>query len=84
MTEKEKKFDKLFDTTDFSKLVEAPVGIPGRAGRKKIGRKIAITLPEDALDEIKELADEKSIGYQTLIRMMVMESLKMERRKKSA
>lgn len=69
-------FDKWVDETDFSEAAKNGVVVPGRRGRKKIGTKVTVTLPDTLLIEVKAIADKKAIGYQTLIRMIVAENLK--------
>ena len=77
-------FEKAVEDTDFGSLIEKVEIIPGRVGRKKIGTKIAIILPDEILQELKSLAEKKAIGYQTLIRIIVLEKLEEDRHKKSA
>ena len=69
-------FDKWVDETEFSDAAKNGVPVAGRRGRKKIGTKITVTLPDKLLIEVKAIADKKAIGYQTLIRMIVAENLK--------
>lgn len=77
---KDDQFDVAFEKTDFGSLVKKPRVIKAR-GRKKIGTKIALILPDEILEEVKKMADEKSIGYQTLIRMLFLEKFKEEKKK---
>ena len=42
-------------------------------------KQISLRLDTDAIEELKSVAQRKGIGYQTLIRMWVMERLAQER-----
>ena len=83
MPTKKDSFDEYFDNTDFGDSVGQKAVIPGKAGRKKIGKKVAVTLPESIILELQELAQERALGYQTLIRIFVLEKLKEEREKRA-
>lgn len=74
--QEEAKIDKWFNKADLSADIRDAVLVEGRKGRPQIGRKISITLPDALIAELKQLADKKSIGYQTLIRMIVKENIK--------
>jgi predicted DNA binding CopG/RHH family protein len=41
-------------------------------------RSISLRIDADAIDELRDIAGRKGIGYQTLIRMWVMERLERE------
>lgn len=71
----DKQVDEWMDKTDFSKAIAKGKVIPGR-GRPAIGTKISLTLPEELIRELKEAAEKRSIGYQTMIRMIVKENIK--------
>lgn len=43
-------------------------------------RSISLRIDADAIDELRNIADRKGMGYQTLIRMWVMERLEKEKR----
>ncbi len=44
-------------------------------------KSISIRIDEDALTDLKKLANSKGLGYQTLMRMWIIERLHKERRK---
>ena len=48
---------------------------------KKSSVQIAIRLPEQDLEQAREIAERKGIGYQTLLRMLVHEGLSREVRR---
>ncbi len=49
-----------------------------KKAQKKINRKMpkSISLPPDVIEELKELAQEKGIPYQILMRSFIIEGLK--------
>jgi predicted DNA binding CopG/RHH family protein len=44
-------------------------------------KSISLRIDEDALSDLKKLANSKGLGYQTLMRMWIIERLHKERRK---
>jgi predicted DNA binding CopG/RHH family protein len=48
---------------------------------KKSSVQIAIRLPEQDLEQARQIAERKGIGYQTLLRMLVHEGLSREARR---
>lgn len=51
-----------------------------RPGRKKVGKRISITLPEDLIEYLKEEGKAKGMGYQTLARMYLLERVEEEKK----
>jgi hypothetical protein len=78
----EEEFEDWFQNTDLGVLIptEGGIVVPGllerKAGRPKIGRKITLTLPEETIEDLRELAEQKGVGYQTYARMILMAHLK--------
>lgn len=48
---------------------------------KKSSAQIAIRLPQQDLEQARQIAERKGIGYQTLLRMLVYEDLSREARR---
>ena len=68
-------FDAFVEKTDFAEAVRDGKMIVGRRGRKRIGSKVTVTLPDALINRLKSAADRKAIAYQTLIRMIVAENI---------
>lgn len=68
------EFDELFQKSDFSEYAQFAKVVKVK-GRPVVGPKISMHFPSDLIDQLKTVADTKSIGYQTLIRMIVKENL---------
>lgn len=78
----EEEFEEWFQNTDLGELIPKSGGIvvpgflEGKAGRSKIGRKITLSLPEETIEDLRKLAAQKGVGYQTYARMILMAHLK--------
>ena len=72
----EQEVDQWLENTDLSESIAKAKDMPARRGRKPVGTKISIVLPEDLIDQLRNAADKRSIGYQTLIRIIVSENVK--------
>ena len=70
--QEEAEFWDTHDTTDFEDECK-----PVRVRVSKLSEGITIRLDPDTLEAVRSLASEKGIGPPTLIRMWVMERLKM-------
>ena len=69
------QFDSYVDKADFSDAIAHGTKMPGRKGRKRIGSKVTVTLPDALIERLRRSADKKAIAYQTLIRMIVAENI---------
>ena len=58
--------------------------IPEKKGRKAIGKRVSIILPEDLINTLILLGKEKGLGYQTLARVMLLEKVEEIEKKKKA
>jgi predicted DNA binding CopG/RHH family protein len=73
------EFDEWSEENDLGKFIEigASVPMPGlkerSAGRPRIGKKITLILPEEAIEDLRRRAKKKGMGYQTFARMVLME-----------
>lgn len=45
------------------------------SGRKKIGRRISIVLPDDLIAQLTLLGKERGLGYQTMARLFLMQKI---------
>ena len=54
------------------------------AGRKKIGRRISIVLPEEVIEELTDIGKQKGLGYQTIARLFIMQKVEDEKILKKA
>lgn len=71
--QEEAEFWDTHDSTDF--LAETESVEMRFVDRRPVKQQISIRLEPSAIVEIKKVASGKGIGYQTLIRMWVMEQL---------
>ncbi len=76
----EQEESDFWDTHDFTDYLDEtePVDIrfiDGRPGKTQI----SLRLEPETITKLKELATRKGVGYQTLIRMWVMERLAQEK-----
>lgn len=46
-----------------------------KAGRPHIGRKVAITLPEELIEELRQAGEARGLGYQTMARVILTERI---------
>ncbi len=65
-------------------LLKDAVWIPPKKGRKAIGKRISIVLPEDLIKTLISLGKEKGLGYQTLARVMLLEKIEEMKKKDKA
>jgi predicted DNA binding CopG/RHH family protein len=56
--------------------------MPVKLGRKKIGKRISLILPEETILELNQISKEKGMGYQTLARMFILEKIEELHQKK--
>lgn len=77
--EQNQMMKEWLDKTDLSnaitKAFERNHIVPAKVGRKKIGKRISLVLPEETITQLTELSKEKGIGYQTLARMFILEKI---------
>ena len=68
------------DLTDYIKEADwiSPRKNIKNAGRKKIGRKVTLILPEETIEKLNLMSKEKGLGYQTLARMFIMQKVEDE------
>lgn len=67
---------EFWDTHDSTEFLEETESVEMRfVDRRPVKQQITIRLEPSAIVEIKKVASGKGIGYQTLIRMWVMEQL---------
>jgi predicted DNA binding CopG/RHH family protein len=74
--QEEADFWDSHDSTDFFDETEA-VNVTFVDARSTM-RQISLRLDPSVIDQLKSLAVDKGIGYQTMIRMWVMERLRQE------
>ena len=77
----EAKFWDEHDSTEYFNDTE-PVDMVFVDARPK--KQISLRMEPSIIEELKAIARTKGIGYQTLIRMWVMERLVQERKRKTA
>ncbi len=68
----DEEFEKLEITEEHFKKA---AWIPVKKGRKAIGKRVSIILPEDLINTLITLGKEKGLGYQTLARVMLLEKV---------
>lgn len=73
--------DEILENADLSDAIKNGKVLKAK-GRPKIGRKISLTLPEELIQKLSKNGEKKGIGYQTYIRMILLEA--MENEEKSA
>lgn len=56
--------------------------IPAKKGRKTIGKRVSIILPDELIKSLMVLGKEKGLGYQTLARVMLVEKVEELKAKK--
>ncbi len=76
----EEEFENIMD--DFSMTDEVIKKSTVKKGRKMIGRRSSVVLPESAIEEISEKAEKIGLGYQTMLRILILEKLNDDRNKK--
>ncbi len=74
--QEEAEFWAAYDATEFLDETE-PVNVNFADARPR-KKQISLRLDPDAIDRLKAIAAQKGVGYQTLIRMWVMERLIQE------
>lgn len=80
---KAKKFVKSKDANTYKKIVfEEDKTLVGRELRRLKKRPTSIALDEETIEQLKELALEKGIPYQVLMRSYIVQGIKKD--KKSA
>lgn len=72
----ENAVDKMLEKADLTEVIKKAKPMRLKAGRKPIGTKISIVLPAELIDVLRDAADKRAIGYQTLIRIIVSENVK--------
>lgn len=77
----EAEFWDKHDSTEYLEDTE-PVDVVFVDARPK--KQISLRMEPSVIEELKAIARTKGIGYQTLIRMWVMERLAQERKRKTA
>jgi predicted DNA binding CopG/RHH family protein len=55
--------------------------LPGKRPARGAGRAISLRLPERDLERARKLAEQKGIGYQTYMKMLLHEALGKEEKK---
>lgn len=67
---------EFWDTHDSTEFLDETEAVETRFVDQRLPKKqITIRLDASAIEEIKKVASSKGLGYQTLIRMWVMEQL---------
>jgi predicted DNA binding CopG/RHH family protein len=67
---------EFWDTHDSTEFLDETEAVETRfVDQRPPKKQIAIRLDASAIEQIKKVANSKGIGYQTLIRMWVMEQL---------
>jgi predicted DNA binding CopG/RHH family protein len=56
-------------------------GLPGKRPARGAGRAISLRLPERDLERARKLAEQKGMGYQTYMKMLLHEALAREEKK---
>lgn len=70
----DEEFNRSLDGSNFSEFaVKVPTG--HKIGRPKIGDKITIILNPELIERLKTVSASRGIGYQTMIRMMLVEKI---------
>ncbi len=75
----EEEFENMMD--DFSVTDEVLKKATVKKGRKMIGRRSSVVLPESAIEEISAKAEKIGLGYQTMLRILILEKLNDDRNK---
>lgn len=79
--------EEWLEKTDLSDAIESAFDkgnvIQIKAGRKKIGKRVSLILPEDSILQLTQLSKEKGMGYQTLARMFILEKIEETKKKKA-
>jgi predicted DNA binding CopG/RHH family protein len=76
----ERRFWSQHDTTDYFDWTKAKQ--PSLAGLKPSTTSISLRLPVSMLEELKTLANEKDVPYQSLLKVYLAERLTRERGRK--
>lgn len=73
-----------FDTHDTADLAETLPEVPGPIiDARPTLKPISLRLPSEAIAEAKQVAERRGVGYQTLLRIWIVERLGRERRRVS-
>ena len=72
----ENAVDWMLERANLTGVIKKAKPMKLRPGRKPVGTKISIVLPEELITALRDAADKRSIGYQTLIRIIVSENVK--------
>ena len=73
-----------FEITDEVMSKARLIPAKNNAGRKKIGRRISIVLPEEVIEELTDIGKQKGLGYQTIARLFIMQKVEDEKSLKKA
>ncbi len=76
----EEEFEDMMD--DFLITDEIIKKSTVKKGRKMIGRRSSVVLPESAIEEITAKAEKIGLGYQTMLRILILEKLNDDRDEK--
>ncbi|MES2616161.1 MAG: hypothetical protein V4591_12200 [Bdellovibrionota bacterium] len=84
MTTQQKNYDldeelENFEITEEVMQKSRLISSKSIAGRKKIGRRISLVLPEDVIVELTDIGKQKGLGYQTIARMFIMQKVEDEK-----
>ena len=84
--QKKYDLDEDLESIDLTEQIKDATWIPAKrnpknAGRKKIGRRVSIILPEETIERLLKISQKKGLGYQTLARLYVVEKTNEESEK---
>lgn len=87
LNQQDEMLEEWLDKVDLSDVIESAFDkgnvVPLKAGRKKIGKRVSLILPEDSIRQLTQLSKEKGMGYQTLARMFILEKIEETAKKKA-
>ncbi len=83
----DEKLEEWLEKVDLSDAIESAFEkrnvVPLKVGRKKIGKRVSLILPEESIVQLTQLSKEKGMGYQTLARMFILEKIEETSKKKA-
>ncbi len=87
LNQQDEMLEEWLEKVDLSDAIESAFEkgniVSLKAGRKKIGKRVSLILPEDSILQLTQLSKEKGMGYQTLARMFILEKIEETSKKKA-
>jgi predicted DNA binding CopG/RHH family protein len=77
--EKEDFLNYVEDTEEIKESIEISSNLRARIKEREVKKAITLRIEPTYINEVKRIAEEKGLPYQTLIRMWIIEMIKREK-----